>query len=166
MTVIQTPEFWVAIGFIAMVAISAKPAWRTITKMLDSRSEQIKNTLDEATKLREEAQHLLAEYQRNQRNASREVEEIIAEARLRADHITKVSLNELQISLQRREQLALEQISQAETDATQAVRDSLIDLTIDATRVILETKLNNVEALSLIDEGIKALPSKLNQEKF
>lgn len=166
MTFIQTPEFWVAVGFISLVAIIAKPAWRSITKMLDSRSEQIKNSLDEATKLREEAQHLLAEYQRNQRNAAREVEEIIKDARLQADHITKTTLDNLKKNLQRREQIALEQISQAEKEATQAVRDSLIDLTIDTTRVILEKKITNVEAISLIEEGIKELPSKLNQEKF
>ncbi len=79
---IHSPEFWVAIGFVILIGAMA---WLKVGKMigsaLDARADKIKASLDEAAELREEAQHVLAEYQRKQRDAVKEMEEMLFRAR-------------------------------------------------------------------------------------
>ncbi|MEK9930755.1 MAG: F0F1 ATP synthase subunit B, partial [Rhodospirillaceae bacterium] len=77
----NTPEFWVAVGFLILLAVLVKPAKKMIITSLDSRADKIRSSLDEAEKLREEAQHLLADYQRKQREAAKEIEALVANAR-------------------------------------------------------------------------------------
>ena len=84
---LSTPEFWVAVGFVILVAAIARPVWRGLTGALDARSERIQRTLDEARTLHEEAQHLLAEYQRKQRDAAGEAERMIERARIEAERL-------------------------------------------------------------------------------
>ena len=85
MVALQTPEFWVAVGFLVLMALIAKPAWKAMSAGLDARAEKIKAGLDEAASLREEVQSLLADYQRRQRDATREVDEMLANAQAEAE---------------------------------------------------------------------------------
>ena len=90
MDFLATAEFWVAVsfvGFVGVVIYFKAPAM--IAKALDERAERIKAELDEAQRLREEAQALLAEYQRKRRDAETEAEEIITLAREEADRYSK-----------------------------------------------------------------------------
>lgn len=162
MTSMQTPEFWVAMGFLVLVALIAKPTWKAITNSLDSRSEKIKKTLDEAASLREEVQHLLADYQRKQRDVAREVDEMLANALGEAEHSSREAAEELSESLKRREELAMDKISQAEAEAMQAVRNTAIDVAVSATQGILKDQLNEAAATKLIDNAIAELPDKLH----
>ena len=70
------PELWVLIAFVVFIAAVGKKAWAMITGMLDGRAAAIKSELERAVALREEAQTLLAGYQRQQRDAVKETEEI------------------------------------------------------------------------------------------
>ncbi len=162
MTSMQTPEFWVAIGFLLLIALIAKPAWKGITSALDSRSEKIKATLNEAASLREEVQHLLADYQRKQRDVAKEVDEILANAATEAEHSTIAASEELSEALKRREELAMEKISQAEAEAMQAVRNTAIDVAIFATERVLKNQLNEAASAKLLDNSIAELPAKLH----
>src|SRR5690606_19827659 len=141
MGAIQTPEFWVAVGFIVLVVVIAKPAARAMVAALDGRAERIRKSLDEAATLREEAQHLLAEYQRKQRDAARELEDLLAHARTEAERNGRTATEALETSLRRREQLAMDKIAQAEVDALQAVRNAAVDIAIAATRKLLADRM-------------------------
>ena len=158
----QTPEFWVAIGFLILLAIVFKTALKSITTHLDGRANKIQETLDEAEKLREEAQHLLADYQRKQREASKEVEAIIADARSKTETMISESEEVLQKSIERREQLAKEKIVQAEADAISAVRNYAIDIAIEASEKLMITKLGQNRSDSLIDKSIEELAKKFH----
>ena len=79
----QDPTFWVAVGFLILVGLVVGFARKPIVGMGDSRIKGIRENLDQAASLREEAQQLLAEYQRKQRDAVKETEEMIAHARRR-----------------------------------------------------------------------------------
>ncbi|MBK19855.1 MAG: F0F1 ATP synthase subunit B [Rhodospirillaceae bacterium] len=162
MAQLQTPEFWVAAGFLLLIAILAKPAWKAITTSLDDRADKIKASLDEAASLREEVQHLLADYQRKQREATREVDEMLANAQAEAERTAQEAAEALEESLKRREQLAMDKISQAEADAMQAVRNTAIDVAVAATQRILNEKLDDAAAAQLIDNAIAELPGKLH----
>lgn len=162
MGAIHTPEFWVAVGFIVLVVAIAKPAARAMVAALDGRTERIRKTLDEAAALREEAQHLLAEYQRKQRDATREIDDILAHARNEAERNGRTATEALETSLRRREQLAMDKIAQAEADALQAVRNAAVDIAIAATRKLLADRMDGAASAALIDRAIAELPQKLH----
>ena len=158
----QTPEFWVAIGFLVLLALIFKPALKAITTHLDERANKIRKTLDEAEKLREEAQHLLADYQRKQREASKEIEEIIADARSKTEIMIAESEEMLQKSIERREKITKEKLVQAEAEAILAVRNYAIDVAIEASEKLMINNLGQNRSGILIDKSIKELAHKFN----
>ena len=159
---LQQAETWVLAGFIIFVAAVARPLWRAMTGSLDKRAEAIKAELDEAQRLREEAQHTLAEYQRKQRDALAEAEAIIAEAREEAKRMQKATEERTSASLERREQQALDMIAAAEARAVADVRALAADVAIDATRRVLEDVVEGQKGDELINEAIAEVPAKLN----
>jgi len=159
----HSPEFWVAVGFLILIALIVKPAARAITKALDARAERIRNALEDAARLREEAHHLLADYQRKQRDAAREIDELIASAEAEAKNLSAEAAARLEDSLKRREQLARDKIAQAEAEALQQVRDTAIDLAIAATRRLMAERIDARAAARLIDDSIAELPARIRQ---
>ena len=159
---LHSPEFWVAIGFIILVGAIAKPMSKALTSMLDARSTRIKQTLDEAAQLREEAQHLLAEYQRKQRNAMRETEELLAKAKAESERFAADAMVKLEIALQRREEMAHEKITRAESEALQQVREIAVDVAVAAAQKLIAEKLDNDGRNKLVDAAISELPEKLH----
>ena len=162
MGAIQTPEFWVAVGFILLMLAIGKKGWGAIKVGLDARADRIRSSLDDATRLREEAQHLLAEYQRKQRDAAKEIDDLLAAARAEAERAGVNAKEALEALVKRREQLAIDKIAQAEVDALQAVRHTAVDVAIAATRKLLGDKLGAATASGLVDNAIAELPQKLH----
>ena len=159
---LSTPEFWVSVGFVLFVIGIYKPVSRGIAGALDTRAEKIKATLDEAAQLREEAQHLLAEYQRKQRDAVKETEEMLDRAREEAKHLAAEALENLERALVRREEMAREKIAQAEAEALRQVREVAIDVAVAATRRLIAENLDEGKANTLLEDAIAELPGKLH----
>jgi F-type H+-transporting ATPase subunit b len=159
---LQVAEFWVALAFIIFVAIAFKPARKAILSMLDDRAERIRGELEEAQRLREEAQSLLAGYQRRQRDALKEAEAIVAHAREEAERLRASAAAELESSMRRREAQAMDKIAQAETAAVQEVRNLTVDIAISASGQILAQRLDDGQSARLVDEAIKDLPKHLH----
>jgi F-type H+-transporting ATPase subunit b len=155
-------EFWVAVGFIIFIAIVGRTAYRVIAVALDNRAERITSQIDEATKLAEEAQALLATYERKQREASDESEAIIAQSREEADRLAERANEELQNALKRREELALDRIAQAEKAAIAEVQAEAIAIAMAATRRLLSEQVSAKQASAMIDNAIKDIPPTLN----
>ncbi len=160
--VFGTPEFWVAVGFLIFVALLIRPGMKAGTAALDARADRIRASLDDARALYEEAQRILSDYQRKQRDAARDVEDIIAQARAEADRLEKESADRLAEAIERREQLAADKIAQAEADAVIAVRNAAIDIAMSATRRIVAENLDDNEQQALIDQSIGDLSRHLN----
>ncbi len=158
---LESPTFWVAVSFLILVGLIAKPAGKAIIKALDDRTERIRATLDDATKLREEAQHLLADYQRKQRDAAKEIDDLIASAQAEAKNLAAEAAVKMEETLRRREQLARDKIAQAEAEALQQVRDTAIDLAIAATRRLMTERLDEQAAARLVDDAIAEIPARL-----
>lgn len=159
---LQNPETWVAASFIIFLVALFKPIRNMITGKLDGRAETIKSDLDEAQRLREEAQHTLAEYQRKQRDALKEAEGILAEAREEAVRIEKAATERTEELLSRREQQALDMIAAAEAQALADVRGLAADVAIEATGRLLTEAVSSGGGDALVEQAIKDLPSKLN----
>ena len=156
------PEFWVAVGFFLVVGLLAKPVARAIAAALDMRAAKIRARLDEAARLRDEAQEALALYQRKQRDSLKEAEDIVAHARAEAERMAQQAVRELDEALKRREQQAMERIAQAEAKAMKEVRNTAVDIAIAATRQMIIQSMTPAQANALVDAAIKDLPGKLH----
>lgn len=155
-------EFWVFVAFVVFVGLIAWKARGAITKALDSRGDRIRNELEEAQRLREEAQALLADYQRKQRDAVQEAEAMLRSAEEEAARVRERAAADLAASIKRREQQALDRIARAEANAQADVRNLAVDIAIAATRQILIEKLDEAKAAELVDRAIKEIPGKLH----
>ena len=159
---LHSAEFWVFIAFLILVGAGFKKVSAALTGGLDARAARIKSHLDEAEKLREDAQSLLAEYQRKQHAVVDEAAGIVAHAKAEAERIREQAQADLEQALKRREQQALEKIAQAEADALSAVRNQAVDLAMAASRRLLADNLDEARAARLVDEAIKDLPDQLH----
>ena len=155
--------FWVAIAFLVFVGVVLYykvPA--IVAKQLDQRADRIKTELDEAQKLREDAQAMFADYQRRQRDALSTAEEIVAKAKDDAALIRKESEAELEASLKRRQELAETKIRQAEEKALSEVQNIAVEVSIAAAEKLMKDNIKAKESGALIDQSIKDLGSQLN----
>ncbi len=155
-------EFWLTVAFIIFVGLLFRPLTRMITSALDDRSDAIAKELDEAARLAEEARAVLADYQRKQRDAIKETEEILARAEAEAKRMGAEAARDLSAALERREQLAMEKIAQAEARAVEEVRNAAVDIALDATRKLSEENVDQNKPDALVDDAIKELPDKLH----
>ena len=119
---LHDPAFWVAIGFVLFAVLVGPKLFKAITGALDERSAKIAAELERAVKLREEAQNLLAQFQRKHRDAMKEADEIITHAKEEAERLAKQAQIDLEATVKRREQLAVQNIAQAEAQAMQERR--------------------------------------------
>jgi F-type H+-transporting ATPase subunit b len=159
---ISNPEFFVAIAVIIGIAIIIWKASPLVTGTLDTRASKIKTELDEARKLREDAQRMLAEYQRKQRDALKEAEQIVALARAEAERAAAQAARDLEAAVQRRQAQALEKIALEESKAAAEVRNTVVDLAVAAVRRMLAQELDAAQKSRLIDDAITDLPKLLH----
>ena len=161
-SILNNPSLWVAIAFILFLILIAKPAWTFITSSLDKKIDEIRAKIEEATKLREEAQDILAAHKRKLSEAENEADDIIRQAREQAQTLKTKLTEELEEALQRREKLAMDRIAQAETDAQEEVRALTTDIALAAARGLLADAVQNDKAEALVNDAIRELPDKLN----
>ena len=158
---VHDPAFWTALAFVIFVVVMFRPLKKALLAGLDSRIEQIRKEVEEAQRLREEAQTLLASYQRKQREAAQEAEKIVKQAKEDAANHRAEAEKALEELLKRQEALAVDKIAQAEAAAVQEVREIAVDLAIAATEKILAEKVRGDLSDRLVDKAIGELPQKL-----
>jgi F-type H+-transporting ATPase subunit b len=156
------PHTWVNAGGLIFLAVAGPKIWRALTQMLDQRAIKIKADLDEAQKLKDEAQALLGEYQRKQKDALKEAAEIIETAKATALRQAKDAAANLEAAFARREKLSLEKITQAEASAIAEVRREAVDVAASAARKLIASSLNDTRASALVDAAIKDVNQRLH----
>jgi len=156
------PEFWVLLAVAIFLVVVWKPMRRAIVGALDARAERIRQELEAARNLREEAQQALAGYQRQQQEGAGQAQAIITHAREEAERIAAQSLRDLEEALRRRQQLAQERIAQEEAKALAEIRVFAVDIAISAARRVIAASLDERRGAALIDDGIAALPRQLH----
>jgi F-type H+-transporting ATPase subunit b len=156
-------EFWVAVAFVIFVGVLGYfGAHKTLVKRIDDRRDRIKAELDEARRLKDEAQALLAGYQRKQQEVEREAEAIIASAKAEAERLAAEAAAKMEEFVARRTKMAQEKIAQAEAQALADVRSAAADAAVAAAGSILARTVKDTVADSLLAEGIADLKAKLN----
>ena len=146
--------------FLALIAYLKVPGM--MAKGLDARAEKIQNELAEAKRLREEAQHLLAEYQRKRKDAEAEAASIVAAAEREASLLTAEAKQKTEEYVTRRTALSEQKIRQAETDAINAVRAAAVDLAVAAAETVIAAKSDAGTSKALFDNAVSEVKTRLN----
>jgi F-type H+-transporting ATPase subunit b len=154
---------WATIAFLIFVGIMLYikvPAM--VSKSLDERAGRIRNELDEARRLREEAQALLAEYQKKRKEAEQEASEIVEAARREAGVLAEEAHKRNEDYVTRRAAVAEQKIAQAEREAIAEVRANAVDLAVDAARKVLGDKVDAEANADLFKTTLAEVKAKLN----
>ncbi|MEL7463180.1 MAG: ATP F0F1 synthase subunit B [Pseudomonadota bacterium] len=133
-----------------------------IVGMLDSRAEKIRAELEDARRLREEAQALLASYERKQKEVEGQAEQIVANAKAEAERAAEEAKAALEGSIARRLKAADDQIASAEASAVKEVRDRAVAVAVDAASKVIADKMTKASGGKLIDDAIKEVGAKLH----
>jgi F-type H+-transporting ATPase subunit b len=163
MHIFAEAEFWVAVAFVIFIGVLIRfGVHRLIVDALDTRAARIKSELDEARRVREEAQALLAEYQRKRGEADREAEAIVSAAGAEAERLAADAKTKVEEFVARRTQMAETKIAQAEAQALADVRSAAADAAVAAAEKILSETAKGKVGDDLIAQGIRDLKAKLN----
>jgi F-type H+-transporting ATPase subunit b len=156
-------EFWVAVAFVIFIAVLIKlGALRVLLGALDDRGARIKAELDEARRVREEAQALLADYQRRRGEADREADAIVVAAKAEAERLAAEAKAKVEDFVARRTKVAEAKIAQAEAQALADVRAAAADAAVAAAEKILSDTAKGKVGDDLIAQGVQELKAKLN----
>ena len=157
------PEFWVAVSFFLFVgAVLYLGVHKKIAAALDARAAAIAKELDEAKRLRQEAEKVLADYRAKQGDVAKETQAIISLAGREAEILAAETRRSMKESFERRMKLAEDKIARAETEALREVRETATDAAIAAARTVIAEKLTPDAADKLVSQGIDALKGQLN----
>ena len=163
MEIFANVTFWVLVsfvGFFALLIYYKVP--KLVTDLLDERAENIRKEIEEAAQLREDAQSILAEYQRKKQEAEKEAEEIVAQAKEEAELLKAETEKALQEQIERRTKLAEDKIAQAEAQAVADVKNIAATAATGAARRLLKDNLDDATANKLVDDSLSDVKSKLH----
>lgn len=158
----HNPTFWVSVGFVIFAVLAWKPLSKAILGALDARAVKIKAQIEDAERLRAEAQALLAEYKAKHAQALQEAQAIVATAQDEARRIAAEAAVALDAALKRREQQTLDKIAQAEAAAVRDIRNQAVDIAMAAARQIVAGQVQGPRGAALLEAAIKELPAKLH----
>jgi F-type H+-transporting ATPase subunit b len=146
--------------FIAVLVYVKVPA--KLGGALDARAESIKADLNEAKALREEAQTVLASYERKQKEVKDQAERIIEHAKTEAAMAAEQAKADLKASIKRRLAAAEDQIASAQAAAVKDVRDRAIQIAVAAASDVIAANMTAADGNALVDDAIKAVGEKLH----
>jgi len=157
-TPFHNPTLWVAVALFLFIGLLLwKGVFAMIGKALDERAAKIKTDLDEAKRLREEAQALLASYQRKQKEAEEQAEEIVVKARRDAEAMADKARKDLVERLERRAAQAEAKIASAEAQALAEVKAKAANMAVETAQKLIADNISATNHTSLVKEGIKGL---------
>lgn len=159
---LHDPEFWVLVAFVLVLILLYRKAMPGVLRSLDERAARIAAQLEEAKRLREEAEKALASYQEKQRQTMRQAEEILAHATVEAERIGKLAAADLEAAIERRTRQGEDRIAQAEAAALAEVRNSAVEVAIEAARRVLKAEVKGDAASRMVEDAIAELPRRLN----
>lgn len=154
-------ELMLLVSMIILVVLVWGPVKRNVLGALDARAEKIRQELEEAQRLHEEAKALLAQYQRQLHEGEKLAADIVAQAETQRQRLEEKMRADYDHAVKRRTELAMERIAQEEARAVQEVRTRAADLAIRTTRRLLTERVGQNEAQALVQGAIEEVKRKL-----
>ena len=152
---------WVLVAFILFFLLVGKKLWSTLTYSLDQRKKIIENDLNEAKKLREEAQAELNASLKKQKEINKQVLDIINDAKKTANQIEANALKKSDIVIKRKEDQARQKINNAQIEAINSIKSISAELSVKSARLYIESELNNKIQKTLYSNSKQELKEKL-----
>ncbi|MGF1447362.1 MAG: ATP F0F1 synthase subunit B [Pikeienuella sp.] len=163
MAIFYDSNIVVAIGLTLFFAIVLyMGAHKFVLKALDDRADRIRRELEEARRLREEAQATFAEFERKQKEVAAQAEDIVAHAKEEAEIAAAKARQDLEQSVARRLRAAEEQIAQAEAQAVREVRDRAVEVAVAAAGRVIAERLGEDHAAALVDQSIERVAGRIH----
>jgi len=159
------PRTWVAISFLIFFVLLGRRLWSALAKMVDDRTAQIRAELEEAARLRREAEAMLRDAEARRAEAVRDAEAMIAGAQAEAKRVAEATAAEAEAASRRREQMASDRIAAAEKAAIDSVRHSAAEAATIAARAVIAQSLTAEADGTLIDRAIGQLPAALSPRR-
>jgi F-type H+-transporting ATPase subunit b len=157
----QDPKNWVLIAFILFFLLLGRKLWAALMGMLDDRTAAVKAELEEAARLRREAEGMLRDAEASRAQALAEAKALIEGARAEAARVAAATTAEAEAAARRREQMAMDRIAAAEKAAVDEVRITAADIATIAARQVIAEGLSPSADAALVDTAIAQLPSAL-----
>ena len=155
------PQFWVLIAFIIFIAVVFKPIKIILTKGLDKKIFEITNSIEEAEKIKRQAQLTLSEIKKRENDLKGEIDTSQNDAKEKLSLIEKNINKKLEEKINKHNELTINRIEQMTRDANVEVQNYIVQNAIETTFAILEKKLNQSEKQKLINTSISELNSIL-----
>lgn len=155
----KDPMFFYGVAFVIFMALAYRYGRKPALSWIDSEIVKIRDELEQARKLRAEAETMLSDYKAKQKTALAEAEAIIAGAKDEAVRMKEQAEADLKKALVRHEQQALERIRVAEAEAAAEVRSAAIDLAMEMARKTLASQMDDGASSKLIDQAIAEMPT-------
>ena len=160
-SLLTDPKTWIAIAFVIFFALVGRKLWAQLTGMLDGRAQSVRAELDEATRLRSEAEAMLTDASARREQAVAESERMLENARAEAIRVGEAARAEAASSAARRERMALDRIAAAEKAAVTDVRLAAADIAARAAHEVIAQGFDAGADAGLIDRAIQGLPAAL-----
>ena len=151
------PQFWVAVSFFLFIAAIFNPVKKILTSSLDSQIVDIKNKIEEAEKLKVDAQKTLSELKLREAEVEKEINQLKSEAKNKINELEKSSGSKLLEQIEKRKLLADVRIDQLLRDTNSSLKDYISNAAIEATTNILKKNLTDEKKSELIEESVKDL---------
>ena len=156
MEFISQPASWTLVAFIIFVGIGLYlKAPKMITNLLDEQIQRVKKELSDAIELKEEANTLLAEYQRKKEDALKEADDIIANAKERAQIYEQAALTKSEEIIKRQEAQSIEKINQAELQAMSKIQQTIVEQSINAAEKLVSEKISVEKSEQIFADSLK-----------
>lgn len=153
----QSAEFWVAVSFVLVVVVLARPVGGMLRHLLRKRARGIGKRIEDASNLKEEAQKLLAEYERKYRRAKQEAQDILSRSEREVNLMRKEQMAKLERDMDIRERDAKARVKSAQDQAAKEIANKTAERTIQTVRTVLSRKLDAKAQDQLIEDSIKRL---------
>ena len=152
---------WVLIAFILFFVLVGKKLWSALTTNLDQRKKMIENELNEAKKLREEAQAELNASLKKQKEINKQVLDIINDAKSTAKQIEADALKKSAIIIKRKEEQAKQKINNAQVEALNNIKNISAELSVKSAKVYIQNELDSKIQKALYSDSKQKLKEKL-----
>ena len=155
------PLFWVLISFLLLILIGFGPIKTRVITYLDTRTAEIRSTLEKAQNLREEAQLVVAEQQVQQQKSQKEAQTIIEQAKEQARLFEQQAYRDLEFLITQRQAQLQARITQMEVKALESIRDKILKTAVAASRHLLQQRLASLGRDPSVDQTLTDLPTYL-----
>lgn len=163
---LQDPHFWSAVAFVLFFVLFGKKLWRPLAAMMDNRSAQIQSELEEASRLRREAEEIYTSARKEHEAAKIEAEKMLETSKEVAARIAEKAKKDAEIAAERHEKLIRQRIAASEQEAILMVRREAAEIAVKAAKEVIASVMTEEKDKTLIDHAIAEVPKALAKNRY